>query len=165
MAMIPRKLSMISNSSQSMTLSPKIPTSPSLSSHPTRPRFPRRNHRPKPPILHPIPQSASRLPPREQRLKPGWCPPPLSTLSGPFLGEKQMEMRAEDSREINGCLLRPSEYEAEGEEGPGVVLGGDIDDIDVDGGAGMETGPPVGDGDLEGGEVEAEGCDEAGECL
>jgi len=76
-----------------------------------------------------------------------------------------MEMRAEDPREIDGCLLGPSEHEAKAEEGPGVVLRGDVDDIDVDGGAGVETGPPVGNGDLEGGEVEPEGGDEAGQRL
>ena len=74
-------------------------------------------------------------------------------------------MCAEDACEIDGGLDGAGDDEVEGKEDPGVVWGWDVDDVDVDGGGWMETGPAIGDCDLEGGEEEAIGSNEAGEDL
>jgi len=74
-------------------------------------------------------------------------------------------MCAEDACEIDGGLDWARDDEVEGQEDPGVIWGWDADDVDVDGGGRVETGPAIGDCDLEGGEEEAIGSDEAGEYL
>lgn len=74
-------------------------------------------------------------------------------------------MRAEDACEIDGRLHWTGDDKVEGEEDPGVVGRGDVDDVDVDGGGWMETGPTVGYCDLECGEEERVGSDQAGEGL
>lgn len=76
-----------------------------------------------------------------------------------------MEMRTEDPRKINGCLAGTGEHEVQGKEGPWVVWGWDVDDVDVHGSGWMETRPAIGDCYLEGGEVQAEGGDNVRERL
>lgn len=134
---------------QPMPLAPKIPIS--TSENPRTPLLTSindplfapsgRNNRPISPRLRLLTSRPRR---RKQILKPLWRINPPTPLPRPLLCQKEMQMRSQNASEINGCLDWARDNKVQGEEDPGVIEGGDVDNVDVDGRGGMQASPAVG---------------------